>query len=186
VVPCGWPGSETMTPTQRAAESCADRRARFRQPAIPGGVLLELRRRRDWESIRLVDMVIVAKSASGDLVRVKRAISLRRSQLNLVRSLEHPSDSSRALKRELRPTRLPTLRLRNLAGFSATRGPGRSPLSAQVLRRNPWWAPRGAGGHSRTTQSSSSAVLASAGLHGPRRLRSFPLHVPAFTGRTQA
>jgi len=43
----------------------------FGELTFDGAVLSELRRLRDLEVVRLVDMVIVAKSNSGELVRVK-------------------------------------------------------------------------------------------------------------------
>ena len=99
----------------------------FEDLTFQGDILPELRRLRDLEVIRLVGMVIVAKSDSGELVRVKASdLTEEDSAQSLARSRARSSGSKGSEATELNPARPPTTRARQRMGISATSGRGRS------------------------------------------------------------
>ena len=92
-----------------------------------GDILPELRRLRDLEIIRLVGMVIIAKSHSGSSCGSRQAISPKKSRLSWAPWRELSLESERPGRKGLNPRRALAPKLAKCRGFSVVSRPGRWP-----------------------------------------------------------
>jgi hypothetical protein len=100
-----------------------------------GDILPELRRLRDLEIVRLVGMVIIAKSHSGELVRVKASDLTEEESASWAPWRELSLESERPGKKGLNPRRALAPKLAKCGGFSVVSRPGRLPRS---FHRTQW------------------------------------------------